>query len=287
MLDGESDGCRADLVISDEGDRSYANAKTFSGSSGAAGHHLLQQLPRGLPGAAGTVELDGRRSRWSTPRPGAITPGACGAGTASSRAAASAARTAHGDDALQFRFASMVGSNGSFFRIGSLSRGGEKLPVADAEMLVHVDDDSVSLPFGRGPLPRSRTADHGRPDRHHRRHDRRDGATLRLGVGGRRDGRRRAGRLGLPRDDPQRRATATAPPGFVLGEAMTNGIRAARDAAVRQPAEDRALYYRQLRGDHRHTSSRRSSPAPRRRTRRGWSTGFWPSSSSRRSGRRR
>ena len=36
-----------------------------------------------------------------------------------------------GDDALHFRFASMVGSNGSFFRVGALTRGGEKFPVAD------------------------------------------------------------------------------------------------------------------------------------------------------------
>jgi hypothetical protein len=40
----------------------------------------------------------------------------------------------------------MVGVNGSFFRIGSLSRGGEPVPVAGAEMLVHVDDDSVRCP---------------------------------------------------------------------------------------------------------------------------------------------
>ena len=51
-----------------------------------------------------------------------------------------------GDGALHFRFASMVGSNGSFFRIGALTRGGEKIPVEEASMLVHVDDDSVSCP---------------------------------------------------------------------------------------------------------------------------------------------
>jgi predicted secreted hydrolase len=51
-----------------------------------------------------------------------------------------------GDEALQFRFASMVGLNGSFFRFGSLTRAGQTLPVAGAEMLVHVDDDSVRCP---------------------------------------------------------------------------------------------------------------------------------------------
>jgi hypothetical protein len=47
---------------------------------------------------------------------------------------------------LQFRYASLVGANASFFRHGSLTRDDEPVPVAGAEMLLHVDDDSVRCP---------------------------------------------------------------------------------------------------------------------------------------------
>ena len=40
----------------------------------------------------------------------------------------------------------MVGVNGSFFRVGAVSRHGEPVPVDEAAMLVHVDDDSVRCP---------------------------------------------------------------------------------------------------------------------------------------------
>ena len=39
-----------------------------------------------------------------------------------------------------------MGANGSFFRHGSLTRHAEPVPVAGAEMLLHVDDDSVRCP---------------------------------------------------------------------------------------------------------------------------------------------
>ena len=45
-----------------------------------------------------------------------------------------------------FRYGSMVGTNGSFFRRGSLIRDGEPVAVDRAEMLVHVDDDSLTCP---------------------------------------------------------------------------------------------------------------------------------------------
>jgi hypothetical protein len=47
---------------------------------------------------------------------------------------------------LQFRYGSMVGTNGSFFRHGGLVRDGQPLDVAGAEMLVSVDDDSLRCP---------------------------------------------------------------------------------------------------------------------------------------------
>jgi hypothetical protein len=40
----------------------------------------------------------------------------------------------------------MVGANGSFFRHGSLKRGGEEVAVTGVEMLVHLDDDSLRCP---------------------------------------------------------------------------------------------------------------------------------------------
>ncbi len=40
----------------------------------------------------------------------------------------------------------MVGVNGSFFRVGAISRKGEPVPVDGAAMLVQVDDDSVRCP---------------------------------------------------------------------------------------------------------------------------------------------
>ena len=57
-----------------------------------------------------------------------------------------------------------------------------------------------------------------------------------------------------------------------------------RPAVVRQPAEDRALYYRQLRADDRQRLRSRAHECHGQGRGRRWSTGFWPNSSSRRSG---
>ena len=171
----------------------------------------------------GTVELDGRRAevvdapawrdhswgvrRWDSFVSSRSFGGSHGAG----------------DDALHFRFASMVGSNGSFFRIGALTRGGEKLPVADASMLVHVDDDSMSCPSAEV------------------RYELEDGATTvvridtiggMIGVTAQRHGWESVGDVtvdGVPGgwgflETTLNARNGSAPPGFVLGEAMTNGI---------------------------------------------------------------
>ena len=222
MLDAESDGCRADLVISDEGDRSYANAQTFSGATGATGTIFSNNFHVACR-VSGTVELDGRRSevvdapawrdhswgvrRWDSFVSSRSLGGSHGAG----------------DDALQFRFASMVGANGSFFRIGALSRGGQKLPVADAAMLVHVDDDSVSCPSA---------------EVHYTLED--GGTTVvriatiggMIGVTAQRYGWESVGDVtvdGVPGgwgflETTLNARNGQAPPGFVLGEAMTNGL---------------------------------------------------------------
>jgi hypothetical protein len=142
VLDG--DGCHVEFEISDSGTRSYANAQTFTGTDGTAGtifsnnFHVFCRV-------RGTVELDGTRAHidapgwrdhsWGSRRWDSFV---------SSRSFA--ASHGEGDAALHIRYASMVGVNGSFFRHGSLSRGGEPLAVAAAEMLVHVDDDSVRCP---------------------------------------------------------------------------------------------------------------------------------------------
>jgi hypothetical protein len=144
VLDG--DGCRVAFDITDEGPRSFANARTFTGTAGTAGtifsdnFHLFCRV-------RGTVELDGitsdidaagwRDHSWGARRWDSFV---------SSRSFGGTHGDGGGDNDLQFRFASMVGANGSFFRFGSLSRGGEPVPVAGAEMLVHVDDDSVRCP---------------------------------------------------------------------------------------------------------------------------------------------
>jgi len=59
VLDG--DGCRADLVITDEGERSFADAKTFSGASGTTGTIFSNNFHVACR-VSGTVELDGRRA---------------------------------------------------------------------------------------------------------------------------------------------------------------------------------------------------------------------------------
>jgi hypothetical protein len=142
VLDG--DGCRVDLEITDEGSRSFANAQSFTGTAGTAGtifsnnFHVFCRV-------RGTVELDGvaaivdapgwRDHSWGARRWDSFVSSRSFGGT-----------HGEGEGTLHFRFASMVGVNGSFFRYGSLESHGEPVPIAGSEMLVHVDDDSVRCP---------------------------------------------------------------------------------------------------------------------------------------------
>jgi hypothetical protein len=138
VLDGE--GCRVEFEIEDRGVRAYANARTFTGGSGSAGtifsdnFHVFCRV-------RGTVELDGHKVDVDAP---AWRDHSWGARRWDSFVSSRSFGAEHGD--YQFRFASMVGSNSTFFRVGAISRGGESVPVADARMLVHVDDDSVRCP---------------------------------------------------------------------------------------------------------------------------------------------
>jgi len=220
VLDG--DGCRADFVITDEGERSFANAKTFSSPSGATGTIFSNNFHVACR-VTGTVELDGRRAdvidasawrdhSWGVRRWDSFV---------SSRSFGGSHGV--GDDALHFRFASMVGSNGSFFRIGALTRAGQKVPVADAAMLVHVDDDSLSCPSAEV------------------RYELEDGRTTivridtiggMIGVTAQRHGWESVGDVTVDGvhggwgflETTLNARNGSGPPGFVLGEAMTNGI---------------------------------------------------------------
>jgi hypothetical protein len=220
VLDG--DGCRADLVITDEGVRSFANAKTFSGSSGSTGTIFSNNFHVACR-VTGTVELDGKQAEvvdapawrdhsWGVRRWDSFV---------SSRSFGGSHGV--GDDALHFRFASMVGSNGSFFRIGALTRGGEKIPVADASMLVHVGDDSLSCSSAevRYELEGAEATV-----------VRIDTIGGMIGVTAQRHGWESVGDVtvdGEPGGWGFLETTLNArngrnPPGFVLAEAMTNGI---------------------------------------------------------------
>jgi hypothetical protein len=220
VLDG--DDCRADLVIADEGDWSFANAKTFSGTGGVAGTIFSNNFHVACR-VTGRVEMDGRRFEvvdapawrdhsWGVRRWDSFV---------SSRSFGGSHGMGH--NALHFRFASMVGSNGNFFRIGALTRGGQKVPVADAAMLVHVDDDSVSCPSAEV------------------RYELEDGGTTvvriatiggMIGVTAQRYGWESVGDVtvdGVPGgwgflETTLNARNGQAPPGFVLGEALTNGI---------------------------------------------------------------
>jgi hypothetical protein len=219
VLDG--DGCRMELEVVDEGKRSYANAQTFSGTGGTSGtifsnnFHVFCRV-------RGSVELDGTTSEIDAP---AWRDHSWGVRRWDSFVSSRSFGGSHGtgDDALRFRFGSMVGANGSFFRRGSLERHGEPLPVAEAAMLVEVDDDSVRCPAAAV------------------RYTLEDGTTTTvrieiiggmLGVTAQRYGWEsvgdvsvdgRSGGWGFLESNLNARNGAS-PPAFVLADALTNGV---------------------------------------------------------------
>lgn len=216
VLDG--DGCRIDFEIDDDpGALVETGANAFSGSKGTAGAIFSNNF-HAFCRARGTVTLDGRTIEidaaawrdhsWGVRRWDSFLCSRSFGGCAG---------------ALQFRYASMVGANGSFFRHGSFVRDGLEVAVTNAEMLVSIDDDSVRCP----------SAD----IRYHLA----DGATTRvrietiggmLGVTRERYGWESVGDVcvdGEPggwgflevNNNPR---NGRQPPAFVLGDAMTNGM---------------------------------------------------------------
>jgi hypothetical protein len=140
----EGEGCRAELLIIDEGPRSFANAQSFAGTAGTAGTIFSNNFHVACR-VRGTVEMDGVRAEVDAPGWRDHSWGARRWDSfLSSRSFGGSHRSAEGT--LQFRYASLVGANASFFRHGSLTRDDEPVPVAGAEMLLHVDDDSVRCP---------------------------------------------------------------------------------------------------------------------------------------------
>ncbi len=137
----ETDTCRMDLVLEDEADSlSVSGANTFAGSKGAAGAIFSNNFHAACR-ASGSVSLDGRTAMISAP---AWRDHSWGVRHWDSFLSSRSFGGSFGD--LQFRYGSMVGANGSFFRQGSLTDRGETLNVASASMLLHVDDDSLRCP---------------------------------------------------------------------------------------------------------------------------------------------
>ena len=135
----ETDSCRIDVAVEDDdATPEKADATTFTGTNGIAGA-IFSENVHAFCRVRGTVEVDGQRAvvdapgwrdhssgvrHWDSFLASRTFGGALGAG-------------------LQFRYGSMVGSNGSFFRHGAVIRDGSPLDVEHAEMVVHLDDDAL------------------------------------------------------------------------------------------------------------------------------------------------
>ena len=124
---------------------------------------------------------------------------------------------------LAFRYGSMVGANGTFFRHGAIERDGAPLDVTGAEMLVSVDDDALRCPAAEV------------------RYHLADGSTTRvhieamggmIGVTGRRYGWESVGDVWVD-DEPggwgflevnNNPRNGADPPAFALADALDNGL---------------------------------------------------------------
>ncbi len=225
----ETDECRMDLVLEDEADSlSVSGASAFAGTKGAAGAIFSNNFHASCR-ASGSVTLDGRTVSITA---SAWRDHSWGVRHWDSFLSSRSFGGSFGD--LQFRYGSMVGANGSFFRQGSLTDRGEKLDVASASMLLHVDDDSLRCPSAEV------------------RYCLADGATVdvrvqtiggMLGVTRRRHGWESVGDVwvdGKPGGwgfleaniNPR---NGEAPPAFALGDALVDGVtrRAVSDTAAR------------------------------------------------------
>ena len=135
----DADGCRVEFEIDDEpGSLVETGAGAFAGSKGSAGAIFSNNF-HSFCRVRGTVTLDGRTAPIDAP---AWRDHSWGVRRWDSFLASRSFGGSFGQS-LQFRYGSMVGANGSFFRRGSLVRDGTPVDVTDARMLVAVDDDAL------------------------------------------------------------------------------------------------------------------------------------------------
>jgi ketosteroid isomerase-like protein len=136
VLDGE--GCAVDLEIEDApGSLVMATAEAFSGSGTifSNNYHVFCTV-------RGTATLDGRTVTVEAP---AWRDHSWGVRRWDSFVASRSCAGSFGSS-VQFRYGSMVGANGRFFRYGALIRDGSPVEVVGTEMLVEVDDDGIRCP---------------------------------------------------------------------------------------------------------------------------------------------
>ena len=140
----DTDECRVDFEIEDEtASLTAANAKSFQGSSGAAGTILADHFNAHCR-VRGRVVLGDRAVEVDAP---AWRDHSWGVRRWDSFLSSRSFGGAWGP--LRFRYGSMVGTNGSFFRRGGITEAGVELAVDSAEMLVAMDDDSLRCPSAR------------------------------------------------------------------------------------------------------------------------------------------
>ncbi len=138
----EGDGCQMDLEIEDDtASLTEMGATAFAGSKGSAGA-IFSSSFHAFCRARGLVTLDGRTVEVDA---AAWRDHSWGVRHWDSFVSSRSFGGSFGES-LQFRYGSMVGANGSFFRQGSLVRDGDSVAVTSAEMLVHLDDDSLRCP---------------------------------------------------------------------------------------------------------------------------------------------
>jgi len=136
VLDAE--GCTMDLELRDEAGATALTGAAFRGSKGTAGAIFSNNFHTGCR-VVGWVRLDGREARVDAP---GWRDHSWGVRRWDSFLASRSFGGSRGP--LVFRYGSMVGSNGSFFRRGSVERDGAPLDVEAADMTVALDDDSVT-----------------------------------------------------------------------------------------------------------------------------------------------
>jgi hypothetical protein len=136
----DAEGCRVAFAVVDD-HRSFADAGArASGPDGAAGAIYSSHFNVACR-VQGEVELGGRVLHVDAP---AWRDHSWGVRRWNSFTASRSFGGSWGH--FQFRYGSRVGADGSFFRRGSVTRDGQELEIAEATMLVAIDDDSIRCP---------------------------------------------------------------------------------------------------------------------------------------------